>query len=64
VSNRSINHVATRPVLHWAQMWQDMAEAYTDPPEEIAVVLLGPAHAKDNGPWLVRADGSHRRLEP
>ncbi|HEY8946196.1 MAG TPA: hypothetical protein VIM73_18220 [Polyangiaceae bacterium] len=58
-----IDHVVTRPVLHWAQLWQDMAKGYAQPPEQILVMLTGQTHAKDNGPWLVRVDGSHRRPE-
>lgn len=29
--------------------------------DEVQVLLLGQPSAADNGPWLVRSDGSHRR---
>lgn len=58
-----IDHVIDGPVLDWERAFQDATKQYAERPDEIEVMLLGQVHAKDNGPWLVRADGSHRRPE-
>ncbi len=32
-----------------------------EPAAEVVVLLLGQSSARDNGPWLVSQDSSHRR---